>query len=95
MNHMDDGRTGGGTYARRSIAGWKRYKRSYPIRRVKLPSGSTLYRPEWIDESLMQFVEDPAGGIDQIVEDIVKASIVTNRKASANSDQTQVGRGFA
>jgi hypothetical protein len=59
-------------YARRSLAAWKRYKRSHPVRRVKLPSGSTLYRPEWIDSSLMQFVEDPAGGINQIVEDIVK-----------------------
>jgi hypothetical protein len=59
-------------YARRSLAGWKRYRHSYPVRRVKLPSGSTLYRREWIDESLMRFVEDPAGGIDQMVEDVMK-----------------------
>lgn len=59
-------------YARMSLATWKRFKRSYPIRRVKLPSGSTLYRPDWIDACLMQFAEDPAGGINQIVEEVMK-----------------------
>jgi hypothetical protein len=55
------------------LATWKRFKRSHPIKRVKLPSGSTLYRPEWIDECLMQFAEDPGtGAFDRMVDDIVK-----------------------
>lgn len=59
-------------YARMSLATWKRFKHSYPIRRVKLPSGSTLYRPEWIDECLMQFVDMPEEGIDKLVDEVVK-----------------------
>jgi hypothetical protein len=60
------------TYARMSLATWKRFKRSYPIRRVKLPSGSTLYRPEWIDDCFLQFEDNSAGGLNQMVDDIVK-----------------------
>jgi hypothetical protein len=60
-------------YARMSLATWKRFKRSYPIRRVKLPSGSTLYRPEWIDACLMQFAEDSAGGIERIVNEVMES----------------------
>jgi|MudIll2142460700_1097286.scaffolds.fasta_scaffold2273167_2 hypothetical protein len=59
-------------YARMCLSTWKRFKRSYPVRHVKLPSGSTRYRPEWIDACLMQFAENPAGGINQIVEDVMK-----------------------
>ncbi len=70
--HWLKGEREAAAYARMCLASWKRFKRSYPVRRVKLPSGSTLYRSEWIDDCLMQFAEDPAAGINQMVEDIVK-----------------------
>jgi hypothetical protein len=55
-------------YCRMSLSTWKRFKRSYPIRRIKLPSGSTLYRPEWLDALLMEFCEEPQGDVNRAVE---------------------------
>jgi hypothetical protein len=57
-------------YCRMALATWKRFKRSHPVKRVKLPSGSTLYRTEWLDGVLEQFVEEPEAGIDRVVEEI-------------------------
>ena len=59
-------------YCRMSLATWKKFRRRHQPQRVKLPTGPTMYRAEWLDDLLLQFAQDPAGDVNRMVDEIVE-----------------------
>jgi hypothetical protein len=53
-----------------SLSTWKRLRGSYPVKVVKLPTGTVLYKTSWLDAFLEQWTEDGCE-IDRIVDELL------------------------
>jgi hypothetical protein len=58
------------------------------LRHIRLPTGTVLTRPDWIDEYYQQFEADP-GRLDAIVDEVLAEMTTSPRRG------TKPGRGAA
>jgi hypothetical protein len=65
------GNPGAAAYLGISLQTFKRLRQLHSIKRVKLPTGTILYRSDWLDEMLEAFVQEDCK-LDALVDGVMK-----------------------